>query len=107
CCFRRQESTSGVGLSVMDPALLELMRSGKPEDEVAVLLRLDHGVVPRGARVVSRFGRIATARIVRSTIPSVRAAAGVRSMKAPRIYWRDWVPTAATEAEDSELRPGD
>ena len=39
----------------MDPALHELIATGRPSDEVAVLLRLDHGVVPEGARIVAHL----------------------------------------------------
>jgi subtilisin family serine protease len=91
----------------MDPALHELIRSGKPDDEVAVLLRLARGAIPAGVRVVARFGPIITARVARSAIPSIRAAEGVRSMKAPHLYGPDLMPIAPGEAENLDIRPTD
>ncbi len=91
----------------MEPALYELIRAGQPDDEVAVLLRLAGGSVPDGVRIVARFGPIATARVRRRAIGSVRAAESVLSMKAPRVYRPDWLPALPAEADDIDLRPGD
>ena len=90
----------------MDPALHELIRAGRSEDEVAVLLRLDRNVVPHGVRIVARFGSIATARVIRGTIPQVHESLGVHSVKAPRLYVPDWL-AAAVETEVGEIRPSD
>ncbi|WP_328520477.1 FAD-dependent oxidoreductase [Kribbella sp. NBC_00359] len=82
----------------MDPALQELIRAGEPEDEVAVLLRLRHpGDSPVSARIVSRFGDIATARVARSAIPDLRADTVVASVKAPRVYAPDLEPATIEE----------
>lgn len=96
----------------MDPALEELLAEGQPEDEVAVVLRLDgHLPPPAGARIIARFGPIATCRLQRGAIPVVRAAPGVLSMKAPRRYLSE--PDAegmaddSAEAEDVLLRDSD
>jgi subtilisin family serine protease len=90
----------------MDPALQELIRAGQSDDEVAVLLRLDHGLVPKGVRIVARFGPIATARVLRGDIANVHASIGVRSVKAPRLYVPDWI-ASPVETEVGEIRPSD
>jgi subtilisin family serine protease len=90
----------------MDPALLEMVRSGRPLDEVAVLLRLANGEVPNGVRVVARFGAIVTARVTRSAIPLIHRAKEVRSVKAPRLYGPDWMPVSA-EQDDGDMRASD
>ncbi|WP_156132318.1 S8 family serine peptidase [Paraburkholderia terrae] len=71
----------------MEAALYELIAEGSPDDSVPVIIRLDNpGVIPDGVRIVSRFGNIATCRLLRGAIPSVRAHASVASMKAARSY---------------------
>jgi subtilisin family serine protease len=91
----------------MDPALHELIRSGRPDDEVAVLLRLEGDAVPEGATIVSRFGRIATARVPRYAVEAVHDSGEVRSVKAPRLYEPDWVASPPAESIDVEVRPSD
>jgi subtilisin family serine protease len=91
----------------LDPALEEAIRSGHPEDDVAVLLRLAEGTVPAGVRIVAGFPPIFTARVRRGAIPEVRAAEGVLSMKRARRYVPDWHPLAPSEVEDVEIRPTD
>ena len=50
----------------MEAALRELYAEGAPDDEVAVIIRLsDPAAIPDGARIVTRFGRIATCRVRR------------------------------------------
>ncbi len=90
----------------MDPALHELIATGRPSDEVAVLLRLDHGVVPEGARIVAQFDAIATARVARDALTRVHDAGGVRSVKAPRLYGPDWIPVPE-DVDTADIRPSD
>lgn len=71
----------------MDPALQELMAEGKPDDEVALIVRLVLGAnPPKGLRLVARFGEIATARTMRSLIGELHRNPAIASIKAPRIY---------------------
>ena len=69
----------------MDPALWEILKTGNPDEEIEAIIRLDDGEKdPKDVRVISRFGPIATCRIRRSSILSVRGEAAVRSLKASR-----------------------
>ncbi|AUT75538.1 hypothetical protein C2L64_44985 [Paraburkholderia hospita] len=71
----------------MEAALFELLAEGSPDDVVSVILRLDDTRgAPDGVTIVSRFGAIATCRLRRGAIPSVRMHPSVASMKAARIY---------------------
>jgi subtilisin family serine protease len=71
----------------MDPALQELIAEGKPDDEVAVIVRLMPGAhPPPGLRLVARFGEIATARTVRRRIAELHRNPAIASIKAPRLY---------------------
>ena len=71
----------------MDPALQELMAEGKPDDEVALIVRLKPSAnPPKGLRLVARFGEIATARTLRSMIGDLHRNPAIASIKAPRIY---------------------
>jgi outer membrane protein OmpA-like peptidoglycan-associated protein len=90
----------------MDPALHELVGAGTPSDEVAVLLRLAHGTAPHGARIVARFGDIATARLERGAILRVHDTGGVKSVKAPGMYRPDWI-AAIEEADATDIRSSD
>ena len=86
----------------MDPALLELLAEGAPDDEVAVVLRLAGGLPPpTGARIIARFGAIATCRLQRSAIPQVRSEVGVLSMKAPHAYRAEPDPMADSVEDDA------
>src|SRR5919199_2600225 len=68
----------------MDPHLWELLEEGNDEDEVAAIIRLGQpGAVPEGVRLVTQFGDIATVRLRRGSIPSVRDSAEVVTMKPP------------------------
>ncbi|MEJ2458453.1 MAG: S8 family peptidase [Novosphingobium sp.] len=50
----------------MDPGLFELYEAGSRQDEVSVIIRLeDENRIPPDVRVVSRFGKILTVRLVR------------------------------------------
>ncbi|SIO69257.1 Subtilase family protein [Burkholderia sp. GAS332] len=92
----------------MEPGLEELLRAGNPDDEVAVLLRLtEGGAVPSGTRIVAGFPPIYTARVRRGSIPAVRAAEGVLSMKAARRYVPDWLDLPVAESDDIAPRSSD
>ncbi len=71
---------------IMDPALMEIVDTGSPEDEVSVILRLAPGAdPPPTARVVSRFEEIVTARVRRDAIVATRQSEGVVSLKATSV----------------------
>lgn len=71
----------------MDPALLELIAAGRPDDEVAVIVRLRPGQEPPpGLRLIARFGDVATGRARRGQLAAIHDAAPVASLKAPRTY---------------------
>jgi subtilisin family serine protease len=95
----------------VDPALQELVEQGAPEDEVPVLLRLrDPDAPPSGARIVSRFGDVATVRVRRGAIPEVWADDTTLSVKAPYHYRPDLevgAGEAEPEAPADERRPAD
>lgn len=95
----------------MDPALEELVAGGSPDDEVAVLVRLnDAAASPPGIRIVAQFGNVATCRIRRRDIPTVRASEPIASMKAARLYGPsdlDAPSDADSEAEEGEPRMAD
>ncbi|MGZ3183109.1 MAG: S8 family serine peptidase [Telluria sp.] len=100
----------------MDPALHELLAEGAADDEVAVIVRLDLNLVPpEGLRIVARFGPVATVRLRRGDILSLRAHAAVRSMKAAHLYGpmpsdedhEEATEFAGAPSEDLEPLPGD
>jgi subtilisin family serine protease len=69
----------------MDPGLWDVMEGGLATEVVAVLLRLRPGAgAPPGARLVTRHGEIATARVERGAIVALRAHPDVISVKAAR-----------------------
>ena len=69
----------------MDPALLELFRSGQKQDDVEAIVYLERETDrPPGVRIVSQFGCIATCRLKRRDIIKARTAKSVVSLKAPR-----------------------
>lgn len=71
----------------MDPALQELMAEGAPEDEVAVIVRLNpKAQPPAGLRIVARFGSVATARAQRNDLRRLHSDPAIASLKAPRDY---------------------
>ncbi|MEQ1564149.1 MAG: S8 family serine peptidase [Myxococcota bacterium] len=65
----------------MDPALWEVIRLGGDPAEVVVRLELGEPLPPE-LTVVARFGAIATGRVARADIRSVRSHRAVRSLKA-------------------------
>jgi hypothetical protein len=90
----------------MDPALRLVVEAGDPADEVAALVRLaGPDVVPAGARVVSRFGAVATVRAPRGRLAEMRAQEGVLSVKAGRLY-RAEVERADTDVPGVADDPG-
>jgi subtilisin family serine protease len=103
-CHRRIPQWEEISV---DPALIQILRTGKPRDEVAVLVRLERGVVPRRVRVVSQFGDIATVRVARGDIPFLHAEEGVRSVKAQRLYSPDWVQTTGDIDDEIDVRSSD
>src|SRR5437868_5002935 len=83
---------------MLESGLQNLLESGPPDTEVAAIVRLGPGSdLPRFARVVSQFGNIATIRLPRSRIPTVRYHENVIDMIAPGLlhpevqaaWWRD------------------
>lgn len=67
----------------MDPGLWELYEAGSGQDEVSVIIRLkEAGHVPHDVHIVSRFGKVVTARILREDIRRIHASEDVASMKA-------------------------
>lgn len=71
----------------MDPALQELIGEGSPDDEVALVVRLNPGVKPPfELRVVARFGEIATVRVPRGVVSRLYGHPAIASIKAPRTY---------------------
>ncbi|GIJ64029.1 FAD-dependent oxidoreductase [Virgisporangium aurantiacum] len=77
----------------MDPALRELVRRCDPDGEIAVILRLRHpDALPPTARVVCRFGDVATARVRCRDVAALWADPVVASVKAPQVYTPDLEP---------------
>lgn len=90
----------------MDPALQELMAEGAPEDEVAVVVRLNpKAQPPAGLRIVARFGSVATARAQRHDLRRLHAAPAIASMKAPRDYGGEIEFASDLEADESDSEP--
>jgi hypothetical protein len=76
----------------MDPALQELIRPDQHPWEIQeVLVRLwDQNRIPSGLRIITQYGEIATARVMRSKIPEIYAAPEIRSLKASRGVTPEW-----------------
>lgn len=90
----------------LDPALAETLDRGAAQDEVAVIIRLeDPDAMPPGARIVARFGPIATCRLRRDAILPVHAASGVASVKAPVLYTPDVEVTSDGAGLSMEMVP--
>ncbi|HET9198984.1 MAG TPA: S8 family serine peptidase [Solirubrobacterales bacterium] len=72
----------------MDPTLSRLVEAGDPDQELALLVRLDGSpaALPAGTRVVSRFGDVATVRVRRGAVEELWESPLARSVKAPRSY---------------------
>src|SRR5688572_4464012 len=72
-------------LGSYDPALVEAVREGDPDEVVAVIVRItDATSLPAGAHIVTRFGDIATLRIARSRLPELAYSESVIAMEASR-----------------------
>ena len=86
----------------MDPALQELISEGAPDDEVAVLLKLSNSAaVLTDVRLVAQFGNIASCRLRRGDITTVRLSAPVLSMKAARSYTSSMIEDHSIEDNES------
>ncbi len=81
----------------MDPTLGRLVEAGDPDEELALLVRLDtvSAALPAGARVVSRFGDVATVRVRRGAVRELWESPAARSVKAPRSYRPELVEVEA------------
>jgi peptidoglycan hydrolase-like protein with peptidoglycan-binding domain len=75
----------------MDPMLWELLAEGFPDDFIEVLIKLSdfEGGLPESIEVIARIGNIASCRIRRGDIETVRVNKSVASMKAPRTISLD------------------
>src|SRR6266566_1673922 len=72
----------------MDPLLRELIEEGNSEEELEVILKLrPHAPPPPDARIVTRFGDIATARVRRGRVRATWNDEAAVSVKAPRLVW--------------------
>jgi hypothetical protein len=92
----------------MDPRLVRLYEQGDADDEVAAILRLSSlGAVPDGVRLVTKFGDIATVRLRRGDIPTVRGAERVASMKAVRPLYREAARTRTSSTGNIVATLGD
>jgi phosphatidylserine/phosphatidylglycerophosphate/cardiolipin synthase-like enzyme len=92
----------------VDPTLRRLIESGDVDDEVAVLVRLSSAAatLPRPARIVTRFGDIATVRVPRGQVERLRTRPAVRSVKAPRLYRAEVVLTkVGLSPAETDLEP--
>jgi len=96
----------------VDPALQELISEGAPEDEVAVVVRLQEGVrPPAGLRLVACFGTVATGRATRASLRALHADPAILSLKAPRLYGAELEavddPVGFAIDTEAEILPGD
>lgn len=94
----------------MDPTLRRLLEAGDPDEELALLVRLQGSPadLPAGARLVSRFGDVATVRVRRGAVGELRGSPRARSVKAPRDYRPELVDVDAESiapAEGDRRRP--
>ncbi|MEP6689607.1 MAG: S8 family serine peptidase [Gemmatimonadaceae bacterium] len=70
---------------INDPALVEEARAGDGDDELSVIIRLsDPDALPAGVQVVTRFGDIATVRLLRAGLDELAESATVTSLEATR-----------------------
>ena len=103
-------ATAAYDRRLMEPALWELIESGTPDDEVAVIMRLEPGAnPPPTVRVVCRFDDILTARLRRGDIEMTRRSPGVISLKAstpvtlPRPLEDTGSPPASEDIDPEEI----
>jgi subtilisin family serine protease len=94
---------------MLDPALEELLRNDAGRDEeVEAIIRLDRpDAEVVGARIVARFGSVATCRIRADAVPGVRRSRPVLSLKASRTVGeeREVAPGTAGNGRADERRP--
>jgi len=93
----------------MDPALVELSEQGEGGDEIAAVVRLTStdAPPPPGARVVARFGEIATLRFRRDDLIAVRESVEVTSLKAPKMFAADVEVFDEADESEPDVRPTD
>jgi len=71
----------------MDPGLLELIRGGRPDDVVAIIVRMHPGSPPpRDLHIIARFGDVVTGRATRGALAALHDHPSIASLKAPRVY---------------------
>jgi subtilisin family serine protease len=94
---------------IHDPALVEELRAGDSGDELSVIVRLsDPNALPPGARIVTRFGDIATVRVERDRLQELAESATVRALEASRNLRpshedeEGWHDDAIDEGDESE-----
>jgi subtilisin family serine protease len=94
---------------IHDPALVEELRTGPADEELSVIVRLsDPNALPPGARVVTRFGDIATVRVERDHLQELAESATVRALEASRNLRPShededgWHDDAIDEGDESE-----
>jgi subtilisin family serine protease len=86
----------------VEPKLWELYEAGAEQDEVSVIIRLkDEARTPPDARVISRFGNIITARLLREDVRRTHDSEEVESMKASSSVgeWAEIFDDDLTEIE--------
>jgi hypothetical protein len=92
----------------VDPTLRRLLEEGAGDDQVSIMIRLEGRApaLPADARVVARFGDIATVRIARNRVEALRDSSDVRSVKASYRYRPELVSVeaATTEVQDDDRR---
>lgn len=92
-----------------DPALVEELRTGSADEELSVIVRLsDPNALPPGARVITRFGDIATVRVEKDRLQELAESATVRALEASRNLRpshqdeEGWHDDAIDEGDESE-----
>lgn len=74
-------------LNQFDPALVESAKRSAADEEFSVIARLvDEARIPSGARVVTRFGDIASLRIQSGVLESLVASEAVTDLEASRCF---------------------
>ena len=94
-----------------DPALVEELRAGAADDELSVIVRLfDPHALPKGVRIVTRFGDVATVRVARATLQELAESPGITALEASRnlrpSYETD-EDRPDDDAEEEDANPSD
>jgi phosphatidylserine/phosphatidylglycerophosphate/cardiolipin synthase-like enzyme/peptidoglycan hydrolase-like protein with peptidoglycan-binding domain len=89
----------------VDPTLRRLIEAGDPEEELALLVRLRQpaAALPADARIVTRFGDVATVRVRRDAVEALWEAPETRSVKAPYPYRGELVSVEAEAVEPLDV----